>query len=102
MKNFWKFSTGVALLATMTLPSLAAQLQGSIVGVNFDNNTVTVAEGQKNYTFQANAATKFLTVRGPPLNKGIHSGDLRAGRHVLVNYETTSSQLVLQSLQIRR
>ncbi len=102
MKKFWSFPVGAALLTTMALPSLAAQLQGSIVNVNYDKNVVTVVEGHRDYTFQANNATKFLTMRGTPLNKGIRSGDLRTGRHVTVNYETSGATLVLQSLQIRR
>lgn len=101
MKKLWTLGAAAALAAVMAAPTLASELRARIKAVSADTSTVTVIEGNKDYSLTATAATQFLNVKGGALANGIRSGDLRPGRRVVVNYDTRDGKQVLTSLRIR-
>ena len=95
------FLGAVAVLASLTLPSLADVLRGRVKEVNADKGTLTLLEGHKDYPFVVNGDTKILNVKGEPLKGGLSSNDFKEGRRVTANYSVKDGQSVLESLQLR-
>lgn len=101
MKIPWTLAVGVALAALMAAPALASELRARIKAVDADKSTITVVEGNKDYSLAATAGTQFLNAKGGALVNGIRSGDLKPGRRVVVNYDARDGKQVLTSLRIR-